>query len=75
MTWEDYEVGIELRLIDLHDRVHRGGYRPQPSRWTYIPKADGLQRPLAITAMEDKIVQAATAIVLSAIYEEDFLGF
>ena len=75
VTWEDYEVGIELRLIDLHNRVHRGGYRPQPSRRTYIPKADGRQRPLAIAALEDKIVQGATAMVLSAIYEEDFLGF
>jgi len=75
VTWEDYEVEIELRLGDLHDRVHGGSYRPQPSRRTYIPKADGRQRPLAIAALEDKIVQGATAMVLSAIYEEDFLGF
>ncbi|MEF2554575.1 group II intron reverse transcriptase/maturase [Aurantimonas sp. A2-1-M11] len=75
VTWEDYEVGIELRLDDLHERVHRGDYRPQPSRRTYIPKADGRQRPLAIAALEDKIVQGATVIVLNAIYEEHFLGF
>ncbi len=41
----------------------------------YIPKADGRRRPLAIAALEDKIVQGAVAMVLSAIYEEDFLGF
>jgi len=75
VTWEDYEEEIELRLANLHDRVHGGSYRPQPSRRTYIPKADGRQRPLAIAALEDKIVQGATAMVLSAIYEEDFLGF
>jgi RNA-directed DNA polymerase len=40
-----------------------------------IPKADGQQRPLAVAALEDKIVQRATASVLNQIYEEDFLGF
>src|SRR5271169_1245940 len=75
LTWEDYEADLERRLTDLHSRVHRGAYRPQPSRRTYIPKADGKQRPLAIAALEDKIVQGATVMVLNAIYEEDFLGF
>jgi group II intron reverse transcriptase/maturase len=74
-TWSDYEVDLERRLEDLHDRVHRGAYRPQPSRRVYIPKADGRQRPLAVAAVEDKIVQGAVAMVLSAIYEVDFLGF
>src|SRR5271168_2320543 len=75
LTWTDYEADLEPRLADLHGRVHRGAYRPQPSRRTYIPKADGRQRPLAIAALEDKIVQGAVAMVLNAIYEEDFLGF
>jgi group II intron reverse transcriptase/maturase len=75
MTWRDYEAGLEPRLEDLHKRVHRGAYRPQPSRRTYIPKADGRLRPLAIAALEDKIVQGATVMVLSAIYECDFCGF
>jgi RNA-directed DNA polymerase len=75
MTWRDYEAGLEPRLEDLHKRVHRGAYRPQPSRRTYIPKADGRLRPLAIAALEDKIVQGATVMVLTAIYEGDFCGF
>src|SRR6201998_4353978 len=74
VTWEDYEAELEPRLANLHGRVHRGAYRPQPSRRTYIPKADGKQRPLAIAALEDKIVQGATVMVLNAIYEEEFLG-
>jgi len=41
----------------------------------YIPKEDGTKRPLAVTALEDKIVQRAVAAVLNEIYEEDFLGF
>jgi group II intron reverse transcriptase/maturase len=74
-TWEDYGGALEGNLADLHDRVHRGAYRALPSRRQYIPKADGGQRPLAIAALEDKIVQRAVAAVLNRIYEEDFLGF
>jgi RNA-directed DNA polymerase len=75
VTWKQYEEGVEGRLVDLHDRVHRGSYRAQASRRTYIPKADGRQRPLGIAALEDKIVQQAVVTVLNQIYEEDFLGF
>src|SRR5947209_6179497 len=74
-TWQDFEADLEPRLQDLHDRVHRGAYRALPSRRRYIPKPDGRQRPLAVAALEDKIVQKATVAVLNAIYEEDFLGF
>jgi RNA-directed DNA polymerase len=75
VTWQDYEADLEPRLEDLHKRVHRGAYRPRPSRRTYIPKADGRERPLAIAALEDKIIQGACVMVLNAIYEGDFVGF
>ncbi len=75
LTWRDYEQNLERNLEDLHARVQRGAYRALPSRRVYIPKPDGRQRPLAVAALEDKIVQRATAAVLNAIYEEDFLGF
>jgi group II intron reverse transcriptase/maturase len=74
-TWQEYETGLEGRLVDLHSRVHRGAYRAKPSRRVYIPKADGRQRPLGVAALEDKIVQQAVVTILNAIYEEDFLGF
>jgi RNA-directed DNA polymerase len=74
LTWQDYEADLDRRIEDLHDRVHRGAYRAQPSRRRFIPKPDGRQRPLAIAALEDKIVQRAVVMVLNAIYEEDFLG-
>ena len=75
MTWRTYEADLDQNLAALHDKVHRGAYRAQPSRRRYIPKPDGRQRPLAVTALEDKIVQRATVAVLNAIHEEDFLGF
>src|SRR5258707_5418416 len=75
LTCAAYETDLEHNLESLHSRVHRGAYRPLPSRRVYIPKPDGRQRPLAVAALEDKIVQRATAAVLNAIYEEDFLGF
>ena len=75
LTWQEYETGLEGRLVDLHSRVHCGAFRAQPSRRVYIPKADGRQRPLGVAALEDKIVQQAVVTILNAIYEEDFLGF
>ena len=75
VTWQEYETGLEDRLIDLHTRVHRGRYRAQPSRRVYIPKADGRQRPLGIAAVEDKLLQQAVVTILNQIYEVDFKGF
>ena len=75
VTWTDYEADLERNLEDLHDRVQRGAYRALPSRRVYIPKPDGRQRPIAVAALEDKIVQRAVVALLNAIYEEDFLGF
>jgi len=75
MTWQEYEAGLEDRIIDLHSRLHRGAYRALPSRRVYIEKGDGRKRPLGIAALEDKIVQHAVVTILNQIYEEDFLGF
>jgi group II intron reverse transcriptase/maturase len=75
VTWQEYETGLENRLVDLHGRIHRGAYQAMPSRRVYIEKEDGRQRPLGVAALEDKIVQQAVATILNQIYEEDFLGF
>ena len=75
VTWVDYAADLDRNLTDLHARVHRGAYRALPSRRRYIPKADGKQRPLGIAAIEDKIVQAAVVVILTPVYEAEFLGF
>ena len=75
MTWETYERDLDHQIEALHERVKSGTYRALPSRRSYIPKEDGSKRPLAVAALEDKIVQRAVAALLSAIHEEDFLGF
>ena len=54
LTWRDHEADLDRKIEDLHERVHRGTYRAQPSRRRFIPKPDGRQRPLAIAALEDK---------------------
>ena len=67
LTWQDYEADLDRNIEDLHDRVHSGAYWAQPRRRLYIPKPDGRQRPIAIAALEDKIVQRATAAVLTGL--------
>jgi RNA-directed DNA polymerase len=74
-TWQSYGQDLQGNLLDLSDRLARGGYRPQPVKRAYIDKADGSKRPLGVPALEDKIVQRASVEVLNAIYEQDFLGF
>ena len=75
VTWQEYETGLEDRIIDLHSRVHRRTYRAQPSKRVYIPKLDGRRRPIGIAAVEDKVLQQAVVTIFNQIYEVDFKGF
>jgi len=74
-TWREYGEDLEASLQDLSGRLKRGAYRARPVKRVWIPKADGRRRPIGIPTLEDKIVQRATAAVLGAVYEADFLGF
>jgi RNA-directed DNA polymerase len=74
-TWRHYAEDLEENLQDLAGRLKRGAYRAKLVRRSYIPKPDGRQRPLGVTALEDKIVQRTMLEMLNGIYESDFLGF
>lgn len=72
-TIQEFEANLDERIVRLHDRSRRGAYRPPPVRRVEIPKGDGKIRPLGIPTVEDRLLQAAVARVLSAVFEADFL--
>jgi RNA-directed DNA polymerase len=73
VTAQAYEANLEANLTDLLGRIKSGRYKAPPVRRSYIPKADGTQRPLGIPTFEDKVAQRAIVMVLEAVYEQDFL--
>jgi len=72
VTAAEYEANLRANLADLLERIKSGRYKAPPVRRTYIPKADGSQRPLGIPTFEDKLAQRAIVMVLEAVYEQDF---
>ena len=74
VTKEEYGANLEKNLTALVEKLHRMSYIPLPVRRVYIPKpGSSKERPLGIPALEDKLVQAGLAKILSAIYEQDFI--
>ncbi len=73
VTGEEYEKSLELNLQSLLDRFKSGTYRAPDVRRVHIPKGKGKTRPLGIPTFEDKVLQRAVAMILEAVYEQDFL--
>ena len=67
-----YAEHLDENLRDLHARLRSGRYQAAPVERVWIEKDDGGQRPIGKPAFEDKIVQRAVAMLLEAVYEQDF---
>jgi RNA-directed DNA polymerase len=69
---DDYARDLEGNLRSLVERAKSGNYRAPPVKRVHIPKDDGTMRPIGLPTFEDKVLQRAVAMVLEAVYEQDF---
>ena len=75
VTAQDYTENLDTNLESLYERFKTGSYKAPPVKRVWIEKEDRSQRPIGIPAFEDKILQRALAMLLGAIYENDFYDF
>jgi RNA-directed DNA polymerase len=75
VTATEYAENLEENLKELHARLQEKRYKAPPVARTWIDKEDGKKRPIGKPTFEDKIVQRAVAMILGAIYEQDFVEF
>jgi len=75
VTHKEYGWNLDAHLQDLHTRLREKRYRAQPMKRGWVPKDEKTRRPIAKAVLEDKIVQRAVAMLLGAIYEQDFHEF
>jgi group II intron reverse transcriptase/maturase len=71
-TIEDFEIDLDANLAGLKNEVLAGTYRPLPLLRAWMPKKDGGQRPLAIPAVRDRVLQTAVALVITPMLEAEF---
>jgi group II intron reverse transcriptase/maturase len=75
ITAKEYAKNLDQNLYNLYQRLQRGQYVALPVKRIWIEKEDGKERPIGITALEDKIVQKTVATILNVIYDINFYDF
>jgi len=75
VTAEEYGKNLDENLRDLHERLRTGRYKAPPAKRVWLDKDDGGKRPIGMAGFEDKIAQRAVAMILGAVYEQDFEDF
>ena len=69
---ERFEAQAERYLLELHEQLKDGSYRPSPIKRVEIPKGDGRTRPLGIPTVKDRVVQTALKTAIEPIFEVQF---
>jgi group II intron reverse transcriptase/maturase len=75
VTVRDYGEELEVNLNDLHARLKEQRYIAPAIKRVWIEKDGGKKRPIGLLEIEDKIVQKAVAMLMGAVYEQDFYSF
>lgn len=72
VTVEDYAKDAKARLKELSEALRTHAWHPRPLRSVPIPKAGGGTRELRVACVEDRVVAAAVARILYAVFEDEF---
>lgn len=74
VTAKEYAENLDRNIEDLHERLKSGRYKAPPVKRVWLEQGEK-RRPIGMTGFEDKIAQRAVAMILGAVYEQDFEDF